>query len=70
MSNSSNLSEVPSDPALRVKVLESLLAEKGLIDPRAIDELVDLYETRVGPRNGAKVVAKAWTNQEFKIWLY
>ena len=53
-------STVPSDPELRVKALESLLVEKGLVDPKTLDELVDLYETKIGPRNGAKVVAKAW----------
>jgi len=61
--------EPPSDPALRVKALESLLVEKGLVDPKAIDELVDMYETKVGPRNGAKVVARAWTDPEYKEWL-
>lgn len=59
----------PSDPALRIKALESLLVEKGLIDPAAIDEIVETYETRVGPRNGAKVVARAWTDPEFLDWL-
>jgi nitrile hydratase len=57
---------VPSDPALRVKALESLLVEKGLVDPAALDELVDLYENEVGPRNGAQVVARAWLDPEFK----
>ena len=69
MSHPADHSEVPSDPALRVKALESLLIEKGLVDPITIDELVDLYETRVGPRNGAKVVARAWTDPEFRKWL-
>ncbi|SVD01580.1 uncharacterized protein METZ01_LOCUS354434 [marine metagenome] len=69
MSHPADHSEVPSDPALRVKALESLLIEKGLVDPIAIDELVDLYETRVGPRNGAKVVARAWTDPEFRKLL-
>ena len=69
MSHPADYSEVPSDPALRVKALESLLIEKGLVDPIAIDELVDLYETRVGPRNGAKVVARAWVDPEFRKWL-
>ena len=59
-------STVPSDPELRVKALESLLLEKGLVDPKTLDELVDLYETKIGPRNGAKVVAKAWKDPEFK----
>ena len=69
MSHPADHSEVHSDPALRVKALESLLIEKGLVDPIAIDELVDLYESRVGPRNGAKVVARAWTDPEFRKWL-
>jgi nitrile hydratase len=55
-----------SDLQLRVRALESLLTEKGLVDPAALDELVDTYETRVGPRNGAQVVAKAWTDPAFK----
>jgi hypothetical protein len=50
---------VPSDVALRVKALESLLVEKGMVDPAAIDATVDLYENKVGPRNGARVVARA-----------
>jgi len=57
---------VPSDPALRVKSLESLLVEKGLVDPKALDTLIDAYENKIGPRNGARVVAKAWTDPEFK----
>jgi nitrile hydratase len=57
---------VPSDPALRVKALESLMVEKGLVDPAALDALVDTYEHKVGPRNGARVVAKAWTDPAFK----
>jgi len=55
-----------SDVQLRVRALESLLTEKGLVDPGALDELVDTYETRIGPRNGAYVVAKAWTDPAFK----
>ena len=62
-------STVPSDPELRVKALESLLVEKGLVDPKTLDELVDLYETKIGPRNGAKVVAMAWKDPEFKKYL-
>src|SRR5437773_4280113 len=58
-----------SGPALRAKALESLLVEKGLVDPAALDELVDTYETRVGPRNGAQVVARAWLEPEFKRQL-
>ncbi len=57
---------VPSDPALRVKALESLLVEKGLVDPAALDALVDTYEHKVGPRNGARVVARAWTDPAYK----
>ena len=60
---------VPSDPALRVKVLESLLVEKGLCDSKAIDELVDLYERQIGPRNGVKIVVKAWTDSKYRICL-
>ena len=56
----------PSETAMRVKALETLLTEKGLLDPAAIDALVETYETRVGPRNGAKVVARAWTDPDYK----
>jgi len=58
-----------SDTELRVKALESLLVDKGLVDPAALDALIDTYETRVGPRNGARVVAKAWTDPAYKEWL-
>ena len=58
--------EVPSDVALRVKSLESLLVEKGLVDPAALDALVDAYEHKVGPRNGARVVARAWVDPAYK----
>jgi len=57
---------VPSDVALRVKALESLLVEKGLVDPAALDKIVDAYETKIGPRNGARVVAKAWVDPAYK----
>ncbi|CAN7372470.1 nitrile hydratase subunit alpha [Phyllobacterium sp. LjRoot231] len=58
------------DPmAARVRALETILTEKGLIDPRAIDVIVDTYETKIGPRNGAKVVAKAWSDPEYADWL-
>jgi len=53
----------------RVKALETLLTEKGLIDPAAIDAIVETYETKVGPRNGARVVAKAWSDPQFADWL-
>lgn len=59
-------SDVPSDPALRTKALESLLTEKGLVDPAAIDAWVDAYERKIGPRRGAQVVARAWIDPEFK----
>ena len=55
--------------ALRVRALESLLVEKGYVDPAALDELIDAYETRVGPRNGARVIARAWAEPEYKAWL-
>ncbi len=54
------------DTVLRVKALESLLVEKGLVDPAALDELIETYEHKVGPRNGARVVARAWSDPEFK----
>src|SRR5437016_4392709 len=60
---------VPSDPALRVKALESLLVEKGLVDPAALDALIDTFEHKVGPRNGARVVARAWVDPEYKKLL-
>jgi nitrile hydratase len=60
---------VPSDPALRVKALESLLAEKGLVDRSALDALIDTYEHKIGPRNGAKVVARAWVDPNYKARL-
>ena len=59
----------PEDVELRVKALESLLVEKGLADSAAIDAIVDDYETKVGPRNGAAVVIKAWTDAEYRQWL-
>jgi nitrile hydratase subunit alpha len=59
----------PSDMALRVKALESLLVEKGLVDPAALDAIIDHYETQVGPRNGARVVARAWTDPAYRARL-
>ncbi|HAT1645664.1 TPA: nitrile hydratase subunit alpha [Raoultella planticola] len=56
----------PADIELRVRALESLLQEKGLIDPAALDELIDTYEHKVGPRNGAQVVARAWSDPQYK----
>lgn len=58
--------EPPEDVVLRVKALESLLVEKGIVEPAALDELVDTYENKIGPRNGAQVVAKAWSDPEYK----
>src|SRR5262244_4007333 len=60
---------VPSDPALRVKSLESLLVEKGLVDRAALDALIDAYEHKIGPRNGARVVARAWVDSAYKMRL-
>lgn len=56
----------PSEMALRVKALETLLTDRGVVDPAAVDAILDLYEHRVGPRNGATVVARAWTDPEFR----
>jgi nitrile hydratase subunit alpha len=58
-----------SETQLRVKALESLLVEKGYIDPEALERLIDTYEHKVGPRNGARVVARAWADPEFKSRL-
>jgi nitrile hydratase len=60
------IGNVPSDPALRVKALESILLEKGLVDRGAIDAWIEAYETRIGPHNGAKVVARAWVDPGYK----
>ena len=57
---------VPSDVALRVKALESLLVEKGLVDPAALDALIDTNEHKIGLRNGARVVARAWVDPAYK----
>lgn len=69
MGNSHDHADPPSDLELRVKALESLLVEKGLVDPAALDVLIDTYEHKIGPRNGAKVVAKAWSEPDYKAWL-
>jgi nitrile hydratase len=58
-----------SGTALRVRALESLLTEKGYVDPAALDLLIETYETRIGPRNGARVVARAWTDPQYRAWL-
>ena len=59
-------SHLPSDPELRVKAVETLLLNKGLIDSKTLDELIDTYENRIGPKNGANVVAKAWVDPKYK----
>jgi len=58
-----------SETELRVRALESLLVEKGLVDPSTLDELIQTYETKIGPRNGARVVARAWLDPEYRDWL-
>lgn len=60
---------LPPDPALRVRALETLLARKGLIESAALDEIIDTYQNRIGPRNGALVVARAWADPEFRAAL-
>ena len=60
---------LPPDPALRVKALETILTRKGLIDPAALDEIIDTYQNRIGPANGARVVARAWSDPAFKADL-
>ena len=59
----------PSNPEARVKALKLILEKKGLIDQKALDEIIDTYQNRVGPLNGAKIVAKAWTDEKFKSSL-
>jgi len=54
---------------VRVRALETLLTEKGYVDPAALDLLIDAYETKIGPRNGARVVARAWSDPGFRSWL-
>ena len=61
--------EPPQAPALRIKAIETVLTRKGLVDPAAIDEMIEAFETRIGPRNGAKVVARAWTDPAYKARL-
>ncbi|SFL22130.1 nitrile hydratase subunit alpha [Shimia haliotis] len=57
---------LPSDPALRVKALETILTDKGLVDPAALDEIIDTYQNKIGPKNGAAVVAKMWADPAFR----
>ncbi len=54
---------------LRVRALETVLVQKGYIDPAALDELIETYQTRIGPRNGARVIARAWTDPNYRGWL-
>ena len=58
-----------SPAQLRVRALETILTEKGYVDPAALDILIETYEKKVGPRNGARVVAKAWSDPEYRNWL-
>lgn len=60
---------LPSEPALRVKALETILAEKGLVDPAALDAIIDLYSHEIGPQIGASLVAKAWVDEDFRSAL-
>jgi nitrile hydratase subunit alpha len=59
----------PSPLELRVRALESVLTQKGYIDPAALDVLIDAYQTKIGPRHGARVVARAWCDADFRLWL-
>jgi nitrile hydratase subunit alpha len=61
--------EPPSEAELRVRALETILTEKGYVDPAALDLLIDTYETKVGPRNGARIIARAWADADFKSRL-
>ena len=63
-------SHLPLEPALRVKALESLLVEKGMIDPRTIDAWIEVYSEDIGPKRGAQIVARAWTDPDFKRRLF
>ncbi|MBK0394816.1 nitrile hydratase subunit alpha [Ramlibacter algicola] len=58
-----------SETEIRVRALQSVLAQKGYVDPAALDVIVDTYQTKIGPRNGALVVAKSWTDPQFREWL-
>ena len=59
-----------SETQRRVRALETILTEKGYVDPAALDALIETYETKIGPRNGARVVAKAWADPEYRAWLF
>lgn len=64
-----NHSHVPAEPALRVQALESLLTRKGLVDPGALEAIIETYSDEVGPRNGARVVARSWVDAGYRQWL-
>ena len=64
-----DLAHLPSDPALRVKAMESLLVEKGLVQPETLDAYIEKFEREIGPHNGAKVVARAWVDKDFRTRL-
>jgi nitrile hydratase subunit alpha len=66
---SENLDKLSRDPAARVAALESVLIAKGYVDPAAVDAIIDTYQNKVGPRYGAKVIARAWQEPAFKAWL-
>jgi nitrile hydratase len=59
-----------SEMQLRVRALETILTEKGYVDPAALDVLIEMYEKKIGPRNGARVVAKAWVDPRYRQWLF
>ncbi len=59
-----------SETQRRVRALETILTEKGYVDPAALDVLIETYETKVGPHNGARVVARAWADPEYRAWLF
>src|SRR5277367_1413227 len=67
--DSAHEQSAPNPLELRVRALETVLAEKGLVDPEALDALIDAYQTKIGPRNGARVVARAWCDPQFRSWL-
>ena len=62
-------SDLPDEMTLRVKSLETILTKKGLIDPKTLDEIIDFYSNKVGPKNGAYVVAKSWTDDKFRTQI-
>jgi nitrile hydratase subunit alpha len=68
-SHSEHAQRAPGALESRVRALEALLTEKGFIDPAALDVLIDAYQTKIGPRNGAQVVARAWCDPKFRRWL-